>query len=361
MENILKAIKISGIIGFLCLFFSMAFQGYVYANYKEMLNDTNSAVEDVGQIATNAYQYQLTIYKNSYNKQDYVDYRTTYRSCIDGINLAMARIDENKVVKQIDPDGKLRQNLRNDIDLLTSKKTQEDILKANNRLTTSIVSKTAIMTTYLEANRDNRQKFLSGLEIASFSLSFILLFTILATGLISFKYAKTSEEEYEKKVKKENYTDGLTGLLNQKYVTHVLPQEVEKKGAGYVYMFDMDNFKKLNDTCGHEAGDRALQGFAEVLMSSVRDNDIACRLGGDEFILYACGMDNGDAALKLAERIQSGTKRKFEGTSLSIVAISCGIAPVIEGVSFDDVKNEADKALYFVKENCKGSCHLSVA
>ncbi len=359
MENILKAMRISGFIGLMCLILSMLSQRYVYKNYKEINADTNTAIENVGQIVTYTYQYQLTVYKNSYNKKDYIDYSAAYKNTLSGINNSLEAIKENEAVKQIDPDESLQKSLERDILDLMSKKSEKEILEVDDELTSSIVSQAAIIISYLEANRQSKQRVLTRLEVLSFILSFILLIVCVSSIVVSQKYARTEEKEYEKKIQKENYTDGLTGLLNQKYVTKVLPGIVEKNGSGYIYMFDMDNFKKLNDTCGHAAGDQALKGFAQVMKRNIREKDIACRLGGDEFILHAPGVKNDRDALRLAKRIQVETKKKYEGTELSIVAISCGIAPVIEGAAFENVKVSADKALYHVKENCKGTSYLA--
>ncbi len=356
MENILKAMKISGAIALACLIFSIAFQSFVYRNYREVTTQTNEAINAVDQIVTYAYQYQLTVYKNTYNRQDYVDYSSTYKTCLDGMDSMMSIIDGNEAMAQIDPEGKLKDTLRSDIDMLISRK---EISKIDDSIITSIVSQSTVITSTLEINRKNRQRTLDLLEILSHVLSFTIFCVCFASFYLSNRYAKTAEEEYEEQVQRENYTDGLTGLYNQKYVTQVLPGIVEENGTGYLYMFDMDNFKKLNDTCGHDAGDRALKGFAEVMLSSVREYDIPCRLGGDEFLLFADCLENDKDAITLAKRIQQGTKELFEGTELDIVAISCGIAPVIKNRTFNRLKSDADKALYYVKENDKGSYHLA--
>ena len=355
MDNILKAMRISGLIGLVCLVLSILTQTYAFVNYRKLTTDTNTAIDAIKQIELYTCQYQLTEYKSSFNKQDYVDYDASYQNCLDGISNMITILGGNKAMDQIDPDDSLRNELESSIDKLTS---QESIVEIDDSLIASILSQASIITSYLENNRSGRQGFLEKLEIVSHIASLVILVTCIGSIIISQKYAKTEEKTYEEQIKKENYTDGLTGLLNQKYVTHVLPEIVEEAGTGYLYMFDMDNFKKLNDTCGHKAGDEALKGFAEVMLASVRDKDIPCRLGGDEFILYAAGLDNSKDAVRLAKRIQNGTKEKFEGTELSIVAISCGIAPVIQDRPFDKLKNDADKALYYVKENCKGSCRL---
>ena len=358
MNKILKAMKISGIIGLMCLIVNIIFQWNIYMSYRSLLNDTFAAMYDVDQITSYAYQYQLTVYKDTYNKKDYVDYNSSYENCLEGMNRMLEYLKDNKAMKQIDPQGTLQKKLSDSIDTLTSEKPSTLSLKVDDKLSASVMSQASMITSYLESNRLSKQRDVTILEVASLVLNLILILVCTITIFVGQKYAKVKEEEYEEQVNKENYTDGLTGLLNQKYVTQVLPGKVESYGSGYLYMFDMDNFKKLNDTCGHAAGDRALQGFAEVMMKTVRERDIPCRLGGDEFILYAYGIDNNKDAIKLAKRIQNNTKEKFAGTELDIVAISCGMAQINKDMSFDKAKKRADKALYYVKENCKGGYHV---
>ncbi len=356
MDNILKAMKISGLIALICLFLSMLSQNYVYENYKEITAETNTAIKAAEQIVTYTYQYQLTLYKHAYNKQEYIDYEATYKNCIESMRHMLDIMDKNVAMNNIDPDGNLKNALRANVDLLVSK---DATFESNDEIAAAIVSQTAMITSFLEIEKNNREMILERIKLLSSVLSVVLLIVCIGSVVISQRYAKSAEEKYQEQINRENYTDGLTGLLNQKYVTHVLPEFVEKSGTGYVYMFDMDNFKKLNDTCGHEAGDRALKGFAEVMLSNVRDDDMACRLGGDEFVLYASGLETDKDAISLAKRIQNGTKKKFAGTELDIVSISCGIAPVAGKRTFNRVKNDADKALYYVKENRKGTCHMS--
>ena len=358
MNKIMKAMKISGVIGLLCLVLSIAFQSYVYNNYRDVITETNTAIEAVRQIVTYSYQYQLTVYKNTHDAQDFVDYKTIYNNYSEGLKRMMDAIDDNRAIAQVDPAGTARLALRADIEMLMIEGAKKEPPEVD-EIISSIASRASIITAYLELNREYKQKELIRFEIISYSLSFILFVICLASVFLSQKYAKAMEEEYEKQVEKENYTDGLTGLLNQKYVTHVLPGLVEANGKGYLYMFDMDNFKKLNDTCGHDAGDKALKSFAKVLMSNVREGDMACRMGGDEFLLYVNDMTEDREARTLAKRIQEGTAKRFYGTNLDMVAISCGIAPVTKGRAFARIRNDADQALYYVKENRKGTYHMA--
>ena len=102
--------------------------------------------------------------------------------------------------------------------------------------------------------------------------------------------------------------DGLTGLFNRRTLDDYLPEAVERCKAGKtplcVLMIDIDNFKPLNDTLGHDAGDQMLKSLAQIIRSTIREGDVAFRNGGDEFVVVmedcTAGVGKG-----LAERISS--------------------------------------------------------
>lgn len=101
--------------------------------------------------------------------------------------------------------------------------------------------------------------------------------------------------------------DALTGLFNRRYMEEALALEerrVEREGTECsVIMFDLDHFKAVNDTHGHDVGDAALRLFADVVTMTTRATDVACRYGGEEFIVILPGT-SGPAALELGERIR---------------------------------------------------------
>lgn len=105
-------------------------------------------------------------------------------------------------------------------------------------------------------------------------------------------------------VKDEAISDPLTGLANRRYLWHFLPYELlrvaRRESSLAVIMIDLDHFKRVNDTHGHEAGDLVLTKIAALLRSHIRDSDIACRYGGEEFVLVL-----PDATLE-------GTKRRAD-------------------------------------------------
>jgi len=87
----------------------------------------------------------------------------------------------------------------------------------------------------------------------------------------------------------QSIRDGLTGLFNRRYLDETLPREIHraerKTNPISVLIFDIDSFKKFNDTYGHDAGDVVLKRIAETILANIRPSDIACRYGGEEFTI----------------------------------------------------------------------------
>jgi diguanylate cyclase (GGDEF)-like protein len=150
------------------------------------------------------------------------------------------------------------------------------------------------------------------------SLLVLLAFisTLVATGLLlnavesERKRAIADLEQELRGVKDEAISDPLTGLVNRRYLWHFLPYELlraaRRENSLAVIMIDLDHFKQVNDTHGHEAGDLVLVKVAALLRKHIRDSDIACRYGGEEFVLVL-----PDATLE-------GTKRRAEGIRAAI-------------------------------------------
>ena len=151
-------------------------------------------------------------------------------------------------------------------------------------------------------------------------------------------------------------TDGMTGLFNKRQFQEEFPvlvkMAVKKDSPLCLMMLDMDHFKQLNDTMGHDAGDKALQDLADSLRARVRSSDRAYRIGGDEFILISVGASL-DAAKGLADRVsEEYAKRKAPGNPTTI---SFGII-AYDGVSTpEDFLKSADEEMYRVKREKKAA------
>ena len=162
------------------------------------------------------------------------------------------------------------------------------------------------------------------------------------------------------KLKTLAYHDPLTGLLNRRVMENALKREFNKAirydNILSVVFIDLDNFKRANDTYGHNAGDKLLKYVADKLFDKSRKSDIVARFAGDEFVIILPETD-----VKHAEKLMKRHKIFFLKNPLSIkgvfipISISYGIAST-ENTSFDfpeQILEKADKMLYIKKENNK--------
>ncbi|MBO5166083.1 MAG: diguanylate cyclase [Lachnospiraceae bacterium] len=174
------------------------------------------------------------------------------------------------------------------------------------------------------------------------------------------------EKELEHKTKQmeaatiKSLTDALTGLHNRDYLETKLKELLKAAHQGALFMIDLDNFKTINDTFGHIVGDKTLQLFADVLKKHGRENDIVCRLAGDEFVVFFTDLTDRDVAAKKAEGIITLFAEKMGALGYAgIVSVSIGIVFAGEGNDeFQTLYSKGDKSLYFVKNNGKNAYHF---
>ena len=153
-------------------------------------------------------------------------------------------------------------------------------------------------------------------------------------------------------------TDALTGLHNRRYMeTHVgsLVNQAAARGKPLtILVLDIDYFKAINDTHGHDAGDDVLREFAVRIRKSIRGIDLACRYGGEEFVVVMPETDMAVATVvaeRLRRRIASEPFRIQQGGRLVEVTISIGIAALGRDDTAASVLKRADQALYRAKRD----------
>ena len=153
------------------------------------------------------------------------------------------------------------------------------------------------------------------------------------------------------RLEEEAKTDFLTGFLNKRALGFALVEELRRAATyGYpvsVIFIDLDDFKSYNDTFGHLAGDVVLQKAAEIIKSCIRVTDIACRHGGEEFVIILPGTSN-ESAVKVAQRISNSLKNHpFPHRRITA---SIGVASSRAGDSIDSLLRRSDEACYIAKK-----------
>jgi diguanylate cyclase (GGDEF)-like protein len=153
--------------------------------------------------------------------------------------------------------------------------------------------------------------------------------------------------------RKQAETDALTGLYNQRYFHETLRREV-LRAQRYdrnlaLILFDVDDFKSINDQVGHLAGDRVLAQAADRLREVVRNVDVPCRIGGDEFAVILPESTAADAE-QLYRRVQSSMRGTAMGADDDRLRLSAGIAEIQHGDTAAGLFERADGALYRAKD-----------
>jgi diguanylate cyclase (GGDEF)-like protein len=137
-------------------------------------------------------------------------------------------------------------------------------------------------------------------------------------------------------------------------LTHEIPRAERKKMPVGIIMLDIDHFKQFNDTNGHEAGDMVLRELGVLLQNNIRSEDIACRYGGEEFILILPETNQEVTALR-AEKIHQAVKSmrvEYRKQPLGVVSVSLGVAVYPDhSENGHGLLKKADEALYQAKRN----------
>ncbi|HXU65444.1 MAG TPA: GGDEF domain-containing protein [Polyangia bacterium] len=206
---------------------------------------------------------------------------------------------------------------------------------------------------YLEDLGSTNGTFCNGIKVDRKELADGDKILVGSTTILKFTYHDNLDEIFQKQMYESALRDGLTKAFNKKYFTDRLESEltfaVRHSSALALVMFDIDHFKKVNDTHGHQAGDLVLSEISTLLTTTLRAEDVFARYGGEEFAVICRGIDTAQAHV-VAERMRKAVeKHRFvhEGTNIPIT-ISIGVAGVPDATVKDatDLVAHADKALY---------------
>jgi diguanylate cyclase (GGDEF)-like protein len=146
----------------------------------------------------------------------------------------------------------------------------------------------------------------------------------------------------------EANSDSLTGLMTRRSLERSI-RELQDSGELYSIAYgDLDHFKQLNDVFGHDAGDRALRAFSQVLRDSLRPADVPCRFGGEEFVIVLPSCQ-ADEAVQVLERVRQRLAERLATGQLPVFTVSFGIASSDQGSEFQEIVDLADQALLRAK------------
>lgn len=183
---------------------------------------------------------------------------------------------------------------------------------------------------------------------------FLFFGIVVLVGFFNRAVNNKKNEELQSKAE----TDLLTGLLNKVATEKHIQDYLEgsgKSSSGMLFVLDIDNFKKINDTMGHAFGDQVLSTLGVRLRNQFRVTDIIGRIGGDEFIVYLKNISDEDARKKEAQRVleffkgfQAGDYVKYSATA----SIGVALYPQ-DGASFEELYKAADKGVYLAKQRGK--------
>jgi diguanylate cyclase (GGDEF)-like protein len=168
--------------------------------------------------------------------------------------------------------------------------------------------------------------------------------------VVSFSMAGLSTEQQTRALRMVATRDDLTGLLNRKafldLAAGMLNDRAVTQGTGALILADLDNFKTVNDTHGHAAGDVALQAFAGACQDTVRSTDLVGRYGGEEFVLLIPGASSARAE-HIAEEVSRRLAQVPTANGLEMPTVSYGVALYDAGTSeLESLIAAADEALY---------------
>lgn len=210
-------------------------------------------------------------------------------------------------------------------------------------------------------------RFRTGSDFSSREIICTLLFLgalfVLIVSTLSMRTTRDIKRIYTLEI--ENITDSLMNIGNRRYLDQKLQEEFSKAErynlAFSVLMIDIDHFKNVNDTYGHDAGDTVLKYLGAFIQKLIRTYDTVARYGGEE-IMVLCPLTDGHHATWLAERLRHGIEQSviiLNNMKETQVTVSIGIAEYTQEVSsVEDLLKRADKAMYRAKEEGRNRAFL---
>jgi diguanylate cyclase (GGDEF)-like protein len=186
---------------------------------------------------------------------------------------------------------------------------------------------------------------------------------VVALGEARAELAQTNRElqELNERLEEMATTDALTGASNRREFNGLVHTEVTRAHRYdqplSLFILDIDHFKRVNDTFGHEIGDVVLVELADLLRAAMRGGDSLARWGGEEFVVLTPGVD-GCGSLELAERMRAGVAAHVFPVA-GRVTVSIGVAKYVAGDTANKLFSRADSALYAAKQGGRDRVELA--
>ena len=192
-------------------------------------------------------------------------------------------------------------------------------------------------------------------QLCSMLIASLVLFTFSFIVSKQNYHDRHKIEQLSKLYERQANTDELTGLYNRRYFNNFLKLAIltlGDTGKLHIAMFDIDDFKYVNDKYGHPFGDTVLQKFADILSQTVENGVTACRYGGEEFLLLI-PKKNQEEALELVENVIKKTRETIILADKRFVTVSAGFMTCTEEMTYNMLLQEVDKKLYTAKKSGK--------
>ena len=239
------------------------------------------------------------------------------------------------------------------------KKLGDNVLFASLSILYSVSIISVVIRLVAAASSWNTLETIYETDFYNATLLFLMVFAVLRALLIVLIITTKVQKEI---LLSNNYlqqianTDSLTGLKNKKFINEALHNEIKRSSRGgtvfSISLLDIDNFKNINDTCGHLFGDKVLIRFSEILTERLRSTDHIGRYGGDEFVIILPETNATESKLLFEELQNTMFKQEIEDKTIDI-SFSVGIKEIKGHESIEEIIKEVDALMYaekFVKK-----------
>ncbi len=192
-------------------------------------------------------------------------------------------------------------------------------------------------------------------QLCSMLIASSVLFTFSFIVSKQNYYDRNKIEQLSRLYERQANTDELTGLYNRRYFNNFLKLAIltlGDTGKLHIAMFDIDDFKYVNDKYGHPYGDTVLKQFADILNETTKAGVTACRYGGEEFLLLI-PKTNKEEALDLVEGVLAKTREQIKIDENKFITVSAGFMTCTEDMTYDILLQDVDKKLYLAKSSGK--------